>query len=103
MVNDTRLAFQATLEELLGSEHVYFQPPESVRLEYPCIVYKYEAGYYNHADDYLYTFKPRYQVTLIDPNPDSEIFDRLLLLRYCNFDRHYTSHNLNHFVFRIYM
>ena len=35
----TRLELQNKLEELLGSRHVYFQPPESVKMEYPAIKY----------------------------------------------------------------
>ena len=26
------------LIELLGSNNVYFQPPESIKIDYPCIV-----------------------------------------------------------------
>lgn len=103
MVSDARLALHEELKTVLGSNNVYYQPPESVLLEYPCIIYKCESGYLSHADDYLYRFEPRYQVTLIDQNPDTDTFDKLLHLKYCNFDRHYTSNNLNHFVFRIYM
>lgn len=35
----TRLELQSKLVELLGSKHVYYQPPESVKIEYPAIVY----------------------------------------------------------------
>lgn len=103
MVSDARLALHEELINILGSNNVYYQPPESVMLKYPCIIYKCESGYTDHADDFLYRYEPRYQVTLLDPDPDSDIFDRLLQLKYCTFDRHYTSDNLNHFVFRIYM
>ena len=35
----SRLALQTKLEELLGSRHVYYQPPESLKMEYPAIRY----------------------------------------------------------------
>ena len=35
----SRLELQAKLEELLGSEQVYYQPPESIKMSYPAIVY----------------------------------------------------------------
>ena len=35
----TRLELQNKLEELLGFRHVYYQPPESVKMEYPAIRY----------------------------------------------------------------
>ena len=35
----TRIELQSKLEELLGSRQVYYQPPETVKMEYPAIVY----------------------------------------------------------------
>ena len=35
-----RLDLQKLLVELLGSDNVYFQPPPSVQMNYPAIVYK---------------------------------------------------------------
>ena len=35
----SRLDLQTFLEELLESKNVYFQPPESVKMKYPAIVY----------------------------------------------------------------
>ena len=37
-----RLDLQALLEDLLGSRNVYYQPPESVKMNYPAIVYALE-------------------------------------------------------------
>ena len=37
--------------DLLGSRNVYFQPPESVRLVYPCIIYRLGNFNVKHADD----------------------------------------------------
>ena len=36
---DRRLLFHEVLCEVLGSRNVYFQPPESVKMCYPAIVY----------------------------------------------------------------
>ena len=36
----TRLELQSKLEEILGSRQVYYQPPETVKMEYPAIVYR---------------------------------------------------------------
>ena len=38
MLND-RLALHELLCEKLGSRNVYFQPPESIKMKYPAIVY----------------------------------------------------------------
>ena len=35
----TRLELQETLEELLGSRNVYYEPPANIKMEYPAIVY----------------------------------------------------------------
>ena len=37
---ESYLRLQETLETILGSENVYFQPPESYKIEYPCIIYE---------------------------------------------------------------
>ena len=35
----SRLELQKYLEDLLGSRQVYFQPPASIQMKYPAIVY----------------------------------------------------------------
>mgnify|MGYP003370725014 CR=1 FL=1 len=88
--------------ETLGSRQVYFQPPESVKMKYPAIVYSRNRIDNEHADDGVYIQSPSYSVTVIDKNPDSEIVENISLLPRCRFDRHYISDNLNHDVFTIY-
>lgn len=98
----TRLELQTILEGILGSESVYFQPPASVQMVYPAIVYELDSGLTEFADDYPYTFTKRYSITVIDKNPDSEYPDQLAKLQRCLFDRHFVVNNLNHYVFNIY-
>ena len=83
-------------------DNVYFQPPESVKLTYPCIIYERRSGDTSHADDLPYRFNWSYTVTVIDPNPDSEIPDKVAMLPMCKADRCFTSDNLNHTVFVMY-
>lgn len=99
---DRRLELQKILTDILGTNHVYFQPPESVKLVYPCIVYQYETGDTQFADDLPYVFRRRYQVTVIDPDPDSEIPDKIAQLPRCLNDRNFTTDNLNHYSFNLY-
>ena len=75
------------LRSILGSEHVYFQPPESRKMLYPCIVYALNDIYLTSADDKTYLEKRRYSVTLVDKNPDSEFVAKLTELPLCRFDR----------------
>ena len=95
----SRLDLQAVLEEILGSTNVYFQPPASVRMQYPAIVYKLSRVDKQFANDETYLQHPGYEITLIDRNPDSEFFGKILRLPYCKFDRYYPAENLNHWVF----
>jgi hypothetical protein len=97
-----RLELQELLTDILGSSNVYFQPPPSVQMDYPCIVYAREYVQFNHADDIPYRVRKRYLVTVIDRNPDSDIVDKLLALPLCVYDRFYTADNLNHDVYKLF-
>ena len=97
-----RIELQAILEEILGSRNVYFQPPASVKMKYPAIVYKRKSINTLRANDSIYRQLPEYELVLIDPNPDSQFVDKLMQLRYCRYDRHYAADNLNHDVFSIH-
>ena len=97
-----RLNLQTELETILGSRNVYFQPPSSVRMQYPAIIYSRKDIEKRSANDCAYRKLPSYEVILIDKNPDSKFVDKILDLPYCSFDRHYESDNLNHDVFTLY-
>lgn len=95
-----RLQLQSLLEEI--TDTVYFQPPANVSLTYPCIVYKRDSARTDFADNEPYARKIRYQITVIDKNPDSLLPDAVAALPMCLFDRFYTADNLNHDVFNIF-
>lgn len=97
-----RLKLQAILEEKLGSSNVYFQPPASVRMKYPAIVYSRSDIDNRFADNSPYSQEKAYTVTVIDKDPDSEIVDRIASLPKCMYDRNYRVDNLNHDVFTLY-
>jgi len=99
----SRLELQTELEELLGSKNVYYQPPESQKLIYDCIVYQKRDIRTNNADDIKYLFNNCYELTLIYRNPDSDLSENVLRhFQYSSFERHFTSDNLNHDVIIIY-
>lgn len=97
-----RTELQTLLETLLDSRNVYFQPPESLKINYPAIVYGYEDIQNIHADNSVYLSHRRYAVTLIDRNPDSHFVDLIAQLPTCQFNRHYKGENLNHWSFSLY-
>ncbi len=99
----TRLELQQLLEGIVGPPiKVYFQPPTSVKLSYPCIVYALTGVDVNYAGNIKYLSVNKYQVTIIDTDPDTAIPNAITLLTHCAFDRRYTSDNLYHEVYSLY-
>ena len=96
-----RLELQTMLENLLGSQEVYFQPPASVKMQYPAIVYSRNSIDNTHADDDVYKQSLEYQVIVIDTDPDSEIAMKVSRISRCRYERHYVADGLNHDVFRL--
>ena len=100
MSNRTNL--QADLERILGSRNVYYQPPESVKINYPAIIYSCSDIDVRHANDKTYMMTRRYEIIVIDKKPDNSVIDILLQLPLCSYDRHYVSDNLYHDVLTLY-
>lgn len=71
-------------------------------MPYPCIVYQMDKAQTKFADNNPYRYAKRYQVTVIDRDPDSTIPDKVAALPACTFDRFFVTDNLNHFVFTLY-
>lgn len=100
---NTRLGLDATLRDILGSSNVYFQPPENLKMRYPCIRYSLYDIQNGHADNLPYLSNNAYQLILIDPDPDNPYVNKIKDLPLCSFDRYYAADNLNHYVFTIYI
>lgn len=97
-----RLELQTLLVELLGSGNVYFQPPPSKQIKYPCIVYERDSIPSTFADNKPYTIRKRYSVTVIYSDPDSDIPEKIAALPRCQHDRFFTADNLNHDNFNLF-
>lgn len=98
----SRFELQEILEKIMNSDNVYFQPPENIKLRYPCIIYNKSDEDQRYADDLKYLRFNVYEIVLIDYDPDSPFQEDLSDLQYCTFDRFYVSDNLNHFSYRLY-
>lgn len=100
----SRLTLHEKLCALLESRNVYFDPPESVKMKYPAIVYTSKAPDVKHANDALYKYMSCYELTLIDEDPDTHFCFALKLLQlpYCHEDSFFKSENLNHTTFTLY-
>ena len=97
-----RLELHKILIDLLGSSNVYYQPPEGLKMEYPCI--RYNRSYINtgRADNFSYRNMNQYTIYVIDKKPDNPVIEKILGLERTSFDRHYVADNLNHDVLTIY-
>jgi len=95
-----RLEFHNILRTL--ADNVYFQPPENIQIQYPCIVYKRDTAITEFADNLPHMSSIGYEVTIIDRDPDSLILGKVSALPMCLFDRHFVADSLNHDVFKIH-
>lgn len=91
------------LKEIIGNDNVYFQPPESAKLKYPCIIYSRDDILNEYGNNTVYNQYCAFLITVIDYDPDSEIVRKISQLPMCNFDRHFTSDGLNHDTFILYI
>lgn len=88
---------------IIGTSQAYYQPPESMRLRYPCFVYERNPGYTTRANNQLYHYEHNYQLTYI--TDDSETDVPLTVLGHfqkCRYERSFVSDNLYHHVFDLY-
>lgn len=97
-----RLELHSVLQELLGSSNVYYQPPESIKMQYDAIRYSKKTVDSKYANDRKYSMMDCYEVTVISRLPDNPVIKKLLSLPYCSYDRHYVADNLHHDVLTIY-
>lgn len=97
-----RLELQTKLEELLGSRNVYYQPPESIKMEYPAIVYSKSDIERMAANNAGYLLFDCYDIIVIDKKLDNPVIHKILNLPNSSYDRNYKSDNLNHDVITLY-
>ena len=98
----SRIDLQKELETLLGSRNVYYQAPESVKMEYPAIRYKKSDINVKHANDKPYTHKKKYEIVVIDRVPDNPVIDKILKMPTCSYSQYYTADNLHQDVLTLY-
>lgn len=93
-----RLKLHELLISILNNNNVYFQPPASIELKYPCIIYKLDGLSDFHANDKRYLISKRYLVTVVDKNPDTKIHEKILELPHTSLNTSFTKDNLNHYI-----
>ena len=73
-----RIDLHNKLKEILGSDNVYFQLPNNLAMRYPAIKYQLGNVDTDKADNDVYRFYTRYQLTYMDYDPDNIVIIELL-------------------------
>ena len=99
-----RLNLHDSLSSIMQSEgeepHLYYQPPEDVKLQYPCVIYKLASFTSRYADNLPYHQYVHFDVTYITRSPKSTVPVELVKTPNFNFDRYYVVDNLHHYAYR---
>lgn len=87
-------------QEAVGeTPHVYYQPPENVKLVYPCFVYSSDGITVIHSNGKPYLHYDEYVITYITKQASPLMVKSMINLPRISYDRHFTSENLHHYVF----
>lgn len=98
---EKRTKFHEKLKTIVPK--VYFNPSESKKLEYPCIVYSMDDISTKHYSNGLYIYDYAYKVILIGIKPYDDEKDKIMkTFKYCSFNTSYVKDNLYHYVYTIY-
>lgn len=98
----TRLELQSTLETLLGSRNVYYNPPASLLMKYDAIRYSLSDIQTNYANNIKYKNTKCYDLIVISKKPDPVVVDSILELPYSSLGRPYIADNLHHYPITLY-
>lgn len=105
MTKDKRLKLSKELHAL-GTDNVYYQPPSSVKIKYPCIIYEERPNDERYADDSVYLAHDNWDVTIVrnyvDREKTAEIVENFKShFKYRRHNQHFISDNLIHDVFQL--
>lgn len=99
----SRLDLHSKLEELLESKNVYYQPPSSIKMTYPAIVYSKTNIQSKFANNRTYLNDRCYELVVISNRSDLPVIDKILSeFSHISYSRHYIADNLHHDVLTLY-
>ena len=98
----TRKELQSTLESLLGTRNVYYNPPQNLEMKYDAIRYSLSDIQSNYANNNKYKNMKCYDLIVIAKRPDPAVVDKILALPYSSMGRPYPSDNLHHYPITLY-
>lgn len=96
-----RLLLHQDLLDFTGHPAFFQKPGEPTpRLTYPCTVYSLARIDKINANDNNYVCWRRYQLTYITKSPADPLIDEFMThFQQIDFSRHFTSDNLNHYIY----
>ena len=92
----TRLTLHQTLVDLLGSNNVYYNPPETQKMSFPCITYTLANISDIKADNLKYIDYKTYKITVVSKKPDHPVIKKILNLEMTRFSAQYTKNGYYH-------
>lgn len=100
---NNRIELHEKLKEIIGNDNIYYQPPNSTMLKYPCVIYKLNNVKAEYANNRIYKHLNNYDITFIYKRPTDDIIDKMYeQFNMCVISRIYASDNLNHYAFSLY-
>lgn len=95
----------------IGIDNVYFEPPASVMIKYPCLIYKRGTISTRYADNGVYKLNDAFDLKYIAREPDSEMVHKILIgdsthtapFKMIRHIRHYVADGLHHDDFKLYI
>lgn len=97
-----RVNFDTKLRSILPPEYtLYFQPPTNTVLKPPYVLYKRLDVAQRMASNVKYISKEKYQITVVDSDPDSVLASILTMHPDAHFQQEYPQNNLYHHVFNM--
>lgn len=93
---------QKTLQEI-GVKNVYIDPPENIKMKYPCMRVRLNTGRSRYASNKVHIFTPSWEMIYIGYEPDEEMIPKIMhAFPQVSYTRHYTADNLHHNSFILY-
>lgn len=101
-MDDFRLNLHNELKALEECE-AYYQPPENLKIDYPCFIYRRIPGEFNKANNLTYQYWRCWEIIFITDDSESTIREDMLRhFSMCRHIRDFVNDNLYHHVFNLF-
>ena len=101
-----RISFRNELVKHLpkdAKKNIYFDPPETTKLSYPCIIYHEQPPSVKGANNSHYVTHTAYRVTVIDKDPERQIAKEIdQTFKHSRIITYFTTQGLRHSVIEIF-